>query len=342
MAETVLVTGGAGFVGSHIVVELARTGFAPVILDNFSNSTPAIRTRLEALAGRPVPCITADVRDVKALRSAFHDHPISAVIHCAALKNVAESEARPLAYYDVNVGGTLALIEVMGEAGVATLIFGSAASVYGIGDDLSRMSEDAPASAASVYGRTKGIVENFLRDLFKANANWRIGIVRSFNPAGAHSSGMMGEAPRGRATQLLPQLCRVAAGEASELVVHGDDWETADGTCVRDYVHVQDLADGFVRALRHVAAKPGALTINLGSGKGAFGPARDRRVRARLRARDSAHHRGRAGRAMSPGAAPTWRAPVKSWIGTRRAISMRSAPTHGAGKRTAADTDRPL
>jgi len=268
MPETVLVTGGAGFVGSHVVVELARAGFAPVILDNFSNSTPAIRTRLEALAGRPVPCITADVRDVKALRSAFHDHPISAVIHGAALEDVAESEARPLAYYDVNVGGTLALIEVMGEAGVATLVFSSAASVYGQGDDLARMSEKDPLHAASVYGRTKIVVEDFLRDLWKANANWRIGIVRKFNPAGAHSSGMMGEAPRGRTTHLISQLCHVAAGEASELIINGDDWETADGTCVRDYIHVQDLAEGFVRALRHVAAKPGATTLNLGSGKG--------------------------------------------------------------------------
>jgi UDP-glucose 4-epimerase len=266
MPETVLVTGGAGFVGSHIVVELARTGYAPVILDNFSNSTPAIRSRLEALGGRPVPCVTADVRDAVALRAAFHDHPISAVVHCAGLKNVAESEARPLAYYDVNVGGTLALIEVMGEAGVATLVFSSASSVYGDANDL-RLTEQTPLRSASVYGRTKRVVEDFLRDLSRANANWRIAIVRKFNPAGAHSSGMMGEAPRGRSTHLLPQLCRVAAGEAGELIVHGDDWDTADGTGVRDFVHVQDLADGFVRALKYVQSKPGPLTVNLGSGK---------------------------------------------------------------------------
>src|SRR5689334_18969838 len=137
MPDSVLITGGAGFVGSHVVVELARNGYAPVVLDNFTNSTPAIRSRLEALAGRPVPCINADVRDAHALRAAFHDHPIAAVVHCAALEDVAESEARPLAYYDVNVGGTLALVEVMGEAGVATLVYSSAASVYGDSQALS-------------------------------------------------------------------------------------------------------------------------------------------------------------------------------------------------------------
>ena len=265
MPDSILVTGGAGFVGSHIVVELARNGYAPVILDNFSNSTPAIRKRLEALAGRPVPCVTADVRDVAALRSAFHDHPITAVIHCAGLENVAESQARPLAYYDVNVGGTLALAEVMGEAGVATLVFASSASVYGDLDDV-LAAEDSPRVSASVHGRTRRVVEDFLRDLSNANANWRIAIMRNFNVAGAHASGMMGEAPRQRTTHLIPQLCRVAAGEAGELTVYGDDWDTADGTGVRDYVHVHDLADGFVRALRYLAARPGLLTVNLGSG----------------------------------------------------------------------------
>ena len=266
MPDRILVTGGAGFVGSHIVVELGRAGYAPVVLDNFVNSTPAIRTRLEALAGRPVPCINADVRDANALRAAFHDHPITAVVHCAGLENVAESQARPLAYYDVNVGGTLSLVEVMGEAGVATLVFSSAASVHGDVDALS-IGEDAPLNPASVYGRTKRVIEEFLADLAKANANWRIAIVRKFNVAGAHSSAMMGEAARGRPTHLIPSLCRVAAGEAGELVVHGDDWDTPDGTGMRDYVHVQDLADGFVRALRHVSSNPGLLTVNLGSGE---------------------------------------------------------------------------
>ena len=181
MAESVLVTGGAGFVGSHVVVELAQAGYAPVVLDDYSNSTPAVRTRLEALAGRPVPCINADVRDVAALRAAFHDHPIAAIVHCAGLKVVSESEERPLAYYDVNVGGTLALVEVMGEAGVATLVYRSSAAIYGQ-PSSGRVDEEAPLAPAAVYGRTKLVVEDFLRDLARANANWRIAILRGFKP----------------------------------------------------------------------------------------------------------------------------------------------------------------
>lgn len=266
MPERILVTGGAGFVGSHVVVELARNGYKPVVLDDFSNSTPAIRSRLEAVAGIPIPFITFDIRNVEALRSAFHDYPITAVVHCAGLKKVAESQSRPLGYYDVNVGGTLALVQVMGEAGVATLVYSSSASVYGDAGEV-RVDEEVPPHPCSVHGRTKLVVENFLRDLAQANANWRIAVLRGFNPSGAHSSGMMGEAPRGAATHLIPQLARVAAGEAPELALCGDDWDTPDGTCVRDYVHVQDLADAFVRALRHVALRhDGALTVNLGSG----------------------------------------------------------------------------
>ena len=267
MADTVLVSGGAGYVGSHVVVELAKAGFAPVVLDNFSNSTPAILPRLESLCGRPVACITADVRDVAAVRSAFHDHPSNAVIHCAGLKAVAESEERPLAYYDINVGGALALAEVMGEAGVATFVFSSSAAVYGQPDALP-VNEDAALRPANVYGRTKRIVEDFLRDLSRANRNWRIAILRYFNPAGAHSSAMLGESPRGRPQNLVPLLCRIAAGEEAELTVNGTDWPTADGTCVRDYIHVQDLAEGHVAALRHLSAQQGAVSLNLGVGRG--------------------------------------------------------------------------
>jgi UDP-glucose 4-epimerase len=267
MPDTILVTGGAGYVGSHVVVELARAGYAPVVLDDFSNSTPAVLPRLQALAGRPVPCVNADVRDMVALRSVFHDHPIAGVVHCAGLKAVGESEERPLAYYDVNVGGTLSLVEVMGEAGVGTLVFSSAASVYGnVADGAA--AEDAPLAPSSVYGRTKRVVEDFLRDLARANGNWRIAILRYFNPAGAHDSGMLGEASRGRPANLVPLLCRLAAGELPDLSIFGSDWPTHDGTGIRDYLHVQDLAEGHVAALRYLAKAYGASTLNLGAGRG--------------------------------------------------------------------------
>ncbi len=267
MTETVLVTGGAGYVGSHIVVELAHAGYTPVVLDNFSNSTPAVIPRLQSLADRSVACIQADVRDVVALRAAFHDHPITAVIHCAGLKSVGESEARPLAYYDVNVGGAIALVEVMGEAGVATLVFSSSATVYGQPGDLP-VAEDAALRPHSVYGRTKRVVEDFMRDLAHANPNWRMAILRYFNPAGAHASGMLGEAARGRPNNLVPLLCKIASGELSDLAIYGSDWPTPDGTGIRDYLHVQDLAEGHVAALRYLATSHGAVTLNLGSGRG--------------------------------------------------------------------------
>ncbi len=267
MPDTILVTGGTGFVGSHVVVELAMAGYSPVVLDNFANSTRAVLPRLEALAGFPVPCIEADVRDIDALRRAFHDQPIAGVVHCAGLKSVGESELRPLTYYGVNVGGAFALTQVMGEAGVATLIFSSSATVYGQPERLPA-TEDAPLSPQSVYGRTKRIVEDFLRDLAHANPNWRIAILRYFNPAGAHPSGTIGEAPSGRPNNLVPLLCRIARGEYSDLSIFGTDWPTPDGTGVRDYLHVQDLALGHIAALRHLAGNAGAVTLNLGLGRG--------------------------------------------------------------------------
>jgi UDP-glucose 4-epimerase len=264
---TVLVTGGAGYVGSHVVAALAAAGHAPIILDDFSNSEPAVVGRVRTLTGRGVPLIEADVRDVAALRRAFHDHPIGAVIHCAGLKAVGEGELRPLAYYDVNVGGTFALAEVMGEAGVGTLVFSSSATVYGQPDVLP-VTEAAPLRPHGVYGRTKRTVEDFLRDLARANPNWRVAILRYFNPAGAHPSGEIGEAPRGRPNNLVPLLCRIASGEFAELAVYGSDWPTPDGTGVRDYIHVEDLAQGHIAALDHLARAQGSMTFNLGVGRG--------------------------------------------------------------------------
>lgn len=267
MDGKILVTGGAGFIGSHVVVALARSGVEPLVIDTFVNSSRSVVPRLSELCGRPVEVIEADVRDTEALRRIFHDHAVSGVVHCAGLKAVAEGEERPLAYWDVNVGGTVALAEVMGEAGVARLVYSSSATVYGQPDVLP-VPEDAPLKPHSVYGRTKRSAEDFLRDLARANANWRIGILRYFNPAGAHPSARIGESPADRPQNLVPLLCRIAAGEIGELRVFGSDWPTEDGTCVRDYLHVQDLAEGHVAALAYLATAPGAATFNLGMGRG--------------------------------------------------------------------------
>ncbi len=265
--STVLVTGGAGYVGSHIVAALARAGARPIVLDDFTNSSRGVIEALTTLTGASVLCVEADVRDVVALRAVFAEHPISAVVHCAGLKAVGESEERPLAYWDVNVGGMLSLAEVMGEAGVATLVFSSSATVYGQPDTLP-VTEDAPLRPQGVYGRTKRAVEDFLRDLAGANRNWRIAILRYFNPAGAHPSALIGEAPRGRPNNLVPFLARTAAGEFAEVEVFGRDWPTPDGTGVRDYLHVEDLANGHVAALDYLAQHEGAATFNLGMGQG--------------------------------------------------------------------------
>jgi len=267
MADTVLVTGGAGYVGSHIVVELARVGHQPVIIDNFCNSTPSVIPRLARITGRAIPCVTADVRDKAALAKIFADHPIAAVVHCAGLKAVGEGETHPLSYYDNNVGGTIALVAAMTAAGVRRMVFSSSAAVYGQ-PDSNPVSEDAPLRPQNVYGRTKRIVEQLLEDLAAADRSWRIALLRYFNPAGAHSSAAIGEAPSGRPNNLVPLLGDVAAKNLAEIAVYGDDWPTSDGTGVRDYIHVMDLAAGHVAALAYLASTPGAVALNLGTGRG--------------------------------------------------------------------------
>ena len=267
MADTVLVTGGAGYVGSHIVVELARVGHQPVIIDNFCNSTPSVIPRLARITGRAIPCVTADVRDKAALAKIFADHPIAAVVHCAGLKAVGEGEAHPLSYYDNNIGGTIALVAAMTAAGVRRMVFSSSAAVYGQ-PDSNPVSEDAPLRPQNVYGRTKRIVEQLLEDLAAADRSWRIALLRYFNPAGAHSSAAIGEAPSGRPNNLVPLLGDVAAENLAEIAIYGDDWPTSDGTGVRDYIHVMDLAAGHVAALAYLASTPGAVALNLGTGRG--------------------------------------------------------------------------
>lgn len=263
---TVLVTGGAGYVGSHVVVELARAGYSPVVLDNLATSSAAVLPRLRGLTQQPVPLLVGDVRDAAALARTFAAYPIEAVVHCAGLKAVGDGEAQPLAYYDTNVGGSIALVRAMIQAEARTLIFSSSAAVYGQ-PDKNPVSEDAPPRPGNVYGRTKRGVELLLEQQAAGDASWRVGLLRYFNPAGADASGEIGEAPRTPAN-LVPLLVEVAAGCRACVDIFGDDYPTPDGTGVRDYVHVSDLAQGHVAALAYLARHAGVTTLNLGLGRG--------------------------------------------------------------------------
>jgi UDP-glucose 4-epimerase len=267
MADAVLVTGGAGYIGSHIVAELARVGARPVIVDNFCNSSPSVIPRLRRITDQAIPCISADVRDRVALTRLFSEHAIAAVVHCAGLKSVGEGEVQPLRYYDNNVGGAIELVAAMADAGVKRLVFSSSAAVYGQ-PDRNPITEGAPLRPHNVYGRTKRLVEQLLEDLIAADGSWRIALLRYFNPAGAHGSATIGEAPSGIPNNLVPMLADVAAGRHAEIAIYGDDWPTPDGTGVRDYIHVMDLAAGHVAALSHLDTNPGLLTLNLGTGRG--------------------------------------------------------------------------
>jgi UDP-glucose 4-epimerase len=267
MADTVLVTGGAGYIGSHIVVALANAGYSPLIIDNFATSSPSVLPRLRRVTDQTIPCVVGDVRDLAAIKRLLADSAISAVIHCAGLKSVGEGEQKPVAYYDNNVGGAIALVEAMADANVKRLVFSSSAAVYGQ-PDRNPVTEDAPLRPASVYGRTKRTVEQMLEDVSSSDAGWSIGLLRYFNPAGAHPSAQIGEAPSETPNNLVPMLAQVAASSAPEIAVYGNDWDTPDGTGVRDYVHVMDLAAGHVAAMQYLARTPGPTTLNLGSGRG--------------------------------------------------------------------------
>jgi UDP-glucose 4-epimerase len=264
----ILVTGGAGYIGSHTCVELLDAGFEVTVFDNFCNSHPEALARVERITGKKLGLVRGDVRDRAALVSALRESGASAVIHFAGLKAVGESVEKPIFYYDNNVVGTLRLLEAMDECGVKTLVFSSSATVYGDPQCLP-LTEDHPLSATNPYGRSKLIIEEILRDVYLSDPAWRFGLLRYFNPVGAHVSGLIGEDPQGIPNNLLPFVAQVAVGRREFLNVWGDDYPTPDGTGVRDYIHVVDLALGHIKALERLQGKTSeCLTVNLGTGTG--------------------------------------------------------------------------
>ena len=263
----ILVTGGTGYIGSHTVVELLAAGKDVLILDNYANSSPKVLERIAKISGRAPAFREGDIRDADGLRALFAAHRIEAVIHFAGLKAVGESVEQPLTYYDNNVNGTLCLLQAMRQAGVRRLVFSSSATVYGDPHHVP-IREDFPLQATNPYGRSKLMVEEMLRDLQRAEADWQIAILRYFNPVGAHPSGLIGENPNGIPNNLMPFVAQVAVGKRAQLSVFGNDYPTPDGTGVRDYIHVVDLAQGHLAALAALARSGQSLTVNLGTGQG--------------------------------------------------------------------------
>ena len=263
----ILVTGGAGYIGSQTCLELLRAGNEVVVVDNLSNSKEEALNRVQELAARTLQFYQVDLLDKKGLAAVFESCAIDAVIHFAGLKAVGESVAIPLRYYHNNVTGTLILCEVMQKHNVKNLVFSSSATVYG---DPHRVpiTEDFPLATTNPYGRSKLVIEEILRDLHTADQAWNIALLRYFNPVGADPSGRIGEDPRGIPNNLMPYVAQVAVGKLAELAVFGNDYPTADGTGVRDYIHVVDLAIGHIHALHKLAAHPGVVTYNLGTGRG--------------------------------------------------------------------------
>ena len=265
-AQTTLVTGGAGYIGSHTVVALLTQGYGVVILDNLCNSKVEVINRIEKITGQRPAFVQGDIRDRACLQQLFADHRISAVIHFAGLKAVSESEAEPLRYYDNNVSGSITLFEEMARANVKTLVFSSSATVYG-DPGVVQYTEDLPLKPFNVYGRTKLMVEDILRDLKKADPAWRVALLRYFNPVGAHASGLIGEDPNGVPNNLMPFIAQVAVGKRDTLQIFGNDYPTPDGTGRRDYIHVVDLAQGHLAALAALKTSPETVTVNLGTGR---------------------------------------------------------------------------
>jgi UDP-glucose 4-epimerase len=267
-AKKILITGGAGFIGSHTCVELLNAGHDLVVVDNLSNSKFEALARVQRITGRELAFHKVDLRDKQALREVFAMYDFEAVIHFAGLKAVGESVQHPLRYYDHNVGGAVALFEVMTEFGVHKLVFSSSATVYGE-PDVMPIREDFPVGGTTnPYGTSKLMIENILHDLQTSDPAWRIAVLRYFNPVGAHASGLIGEDPFGIPNNLMPYIAQVAVGKREYLNIFGGDYATQDGTGVRDYIHVVDLAKGHLAALDYLAKTPGLLSVNLGTGQG--------------------------------------------------------------------------
>ncbi|WP_321884418.1 UDP-glucose 4-epimerase GalE [Paraburkholderia bannensis] len=264
---TILVTGGAGFIGSHTCVELLNGGYDVVAVDNLVNSREESLARVKRITGKPVTFYNADVRDAQALTRIFEAHQITGVIHFAALKAVGESVAKPIEYYRNNLDGLLVVLDVMRQHGVKQFVFSSSATVYGV-PERSPIDETFPLSATNPYGQSKLIAEQVLRDVVISDPSWRIAVLRYFNPVGAHESGLIGEDPAGIPNNLMPFVAQVAVGKLEKLRVFGGDYPTPDGTGVRDYIHVVDLAQGHLKALDALVARDEGFTVNLGTGRG--------------------------------------------------------------------------
>ncbi len=288
----ILVTGGAGYVGSHTCLELLAAGYEVVVVDNLCNSSREGLRRVGEIVGREVSLYTLDLRDRAGLHTVFQEHPIEAVIHFAGLKAVGESVRMPLQYYSNNISATLSLCEVMAEYEVRNMVFSSSATVYGDPATVP-ITEDFPLSATNPYGYSKLFVEQILKDLHTADGSWNVGLLRYFNPVGAHVSGRIGEDPNDIPNNLMPYVAQVAVGRLQELSVFGNDYPTPDGTGVRDYIHVVDLARGHIKVIEKLRSNPGVVIYNLGTGKGysvldmvkAFEKASGRKVPYRIAAR---------------------------------------------------------
>lgn len=267
MSKTILLTGGTGYIGSHTAVELLNEGYEIICVDNCYNSSPDVLNRIEKITSKKVKFYHDDILDAAALKRIFSENKVDAVIHFAGLKAVGESVSMPLQYYHNNIFGTLVLCQAMKDANVKNIVFSSSATVYGLPKSLP-IQENFPLSATNPYGQTKLMIEQILQDLYVSDPGWSISILRYFNPVGAHKSGLIGEAPKGIPNNLMPYVTQVATGKLPQLKIFGNDYPTPDGTGVRDYIHVSDLASGHSAALKRVLSQTGIDVYNLGTGKG--------------------------------------------------------------------------